>query len=721
MRRLAHAVTQHPVRFLLAWLLAVAAIGFLTSPAGVVQKADVMKADQTDFLPGRYESVRAFRLQQQAFPAPAGATATIVIRRGDRTPLTDSDVRRASGLVAGLRGTTGVRTITTGTTGLAPNRKVLLGSVVFDRTRFDDLLGKDVGRLRDRTGSAFARSSLVAAYAGNAATDVDAAKREGATSGLTILVIFLLLLVLFRSLVVAFFDVLLIALVGATATGLIVIGAKVLGFSLNSDVTGLMPIIVLGVGTDYVVFLLHRYRERLRAGDDPRPAMREAITRIGPAIGFSALTVVVSLSALALSSLKSLRVLGPALGFGVLATLVAALTLMPAVAILLRRKLFWPGKTLDARVTSGRTGRIDRLITDKPVGTALAAAAVLLALSVPALGFHPDYDAEANVPGSPSARAFRDMRAGFPAGALSPTSVMVRKNGGGRLAARDLEPVAATLRTTRGVDTVRPAVVSRDGRIAQIDALLAPQPFTASALDIVDRRVRPAVARAAVPGTIAEVGGNTSAYADVRDAIKHDQKIIFPVAALLVAAILAVLLRSAAVPLFVMGGVVLGFAATLGASVLVFQGIADKPGLVFNLPLIVYLFVASMTSDYAILVLSRVREELHAGRTSRAAVAIALRTAGPSVVAAGSVLAASFAVLMISPSLAQVGFAVAAGILLSSMITARVLIPALAVIGGHRAWWPTRLPAPRATAPTPIEPRHADAEPDRPANDPLAA
>src|SRR5205814_2192034 len=103
---------------------------------------------------------------------------------------------------------------------------------------------------------------------------VDAQEREGLTSQLTMVVIAVLLLVLFRSIVVALFDVLLVALVGATATGMLVLGANVLGFSLDPLVTSLLPIVVLGVGTDYVVFLLHRYRERLRAGDEPRPAMR---------------------------------------------------------------------------------------------------------------------------------------------------------------------------------------------------------------------------------------------------------------------------------------------------------------------------------------------------------------------------------------------------------------------------------------------------------------
>jgi putative drug exporter of the RND superfamily len=686
MRRLAHAVTEHPVRFLFGWLLAIVAIAMLAGPA-----SDVMKADQTDFLPSRYESVRAFQLQQQAFPVPKGATASVVIRRADRAPLTAADVKRATALVAALHSTSGIRSMATGPAGLSPNHKVLLGPVLFRRTLFDGQLAKDVKLIRQRTDARFAHSGLVAGYAGTAPSQVDADQRDGGTSLLAMLAIFVLLLVLFRSLVVAFFDVILIMLVGALAMGLLVIGAKAFKFPLDTDVTGIMPIVVLGVGTDYVVFLLHRYRERLRAGDEPRPAMRHAITRIGPAIGFSALTVIVSLSALALSSLKSLRVLGPSLGFGVLATLIAALTLVPAVAVLLRRKLFWPGHTLRKRASTSHTGRLDRMITGKPVGTAIAATGLLIALGVSAVGFKADYNIENNVPGSPSAAAFHDLRTGYPAGALDPTSVMVRKDDGGRLTARDVAPVSAALRSTPGVESVHPPAVSRDGRIAQIDAVLRPQPFTAAALNIMDHQVRPAVARAAVAGTTAEVGGNTSAFADVRDAIKHDQKVIFPVAALLVAVILALLLRSLAVPLFVMGGVVLGFAATLGASVIAFQGAAGKPGLVYTLPLIVYVFVASMTSDYAILVLSRVREELKAGRSSTTAVATALRTAGPSVVAAGFVLAASFGVLMISPSLAQLAFAVAIGILLSSMVTARVLIPALAVIGGRRAWWPSRL------------------------------
>jgi putative drug exporter of the RND superfamily len=691
MRRLADLATRHPVRVLLAWLAVLAVVTTLTSPAGIVQQSDVMKSDPSAFLPQRYESARAARLEQQAFPHPKGAPATLVVRRADRRPLTGADVRRVGALSARVAETDGVRALVVGRTGLSANRRVLLGSVLFDKTVFDPTIARDVERLRDRTAERFSHSGLVAGYTGDAPTQADAQSRDTITNALTMIVILALLVVLFRSVVLAFVDVVLVALVGAMASGMLVIAAKVFGFPLSTNATGLLPIVVLGVGTDYVVFLLVRYREHLREGQEPREAMRRAIRRIGPAIGFSALAVVVSLSALLLSSMQSFKVLGPALGFGVLSTLVAALTLVPAVAVLLRGKLFWPSRRYADTSATPSSTRTARLVTRTPLGAFAAAAAILVALAIPAVGFTPNYNQQQTVPGSASERAFDDLKAGFPQGALQPTKVIIRSDAAAPLSAPAIARVSSALRRSDGIGDVLPAVVSRDGRTAELQALLSVEPFTARALRIMEHDIRPAVAAAAAPRTTVAVGGNTSAYADVRKAINHDQTIIFPIAAALVGVILMVLLRSLVVPLVVMTGVALGFAATLGAAVVAFQGIGGAAGLNFSLPLVVYLFVASMTSDYAILILARVREEIAAGRTPREAASIALATAGPSVFAAGVVLAGSFGVLVISPSLGQIGFAIATGILLSSMLTARVLIPALTVLAGRRAWWPARL------------------------------
>jgi RND superfamily putative drug exporter len=140
-----------------------------------------------------------------------------------------------------------------------------------------------------------------------------------------------------------------------------------------------------------------------------------------------------------------------------------------------------------------------------------------------------------------------------------------------------------------------------------------------------------------------------------------------------------------------MGAVVGGFVATLGASVLVFQVAGGEPGLAFTLPLIVYMFVASIGTDYNILIIARIREELRNGRSRREAVALALRHAGPPVAAAGVILAASFAALVVSATLAQVGFAVAVGVLLSTFVLSWLLVPALTALLGRGAFWPARV------------------------------
>jgi putative drug exporter of the RND superfamily len=161
--------------------------------------------------------------------------------------------------------------------------------------------------------------------------------------------------------------------------------------------------------------------------------------------------------------------------------------------------------------------------------------------------------------------------------------------------------------------------------------------------------------------------------------------------------------------------VVLGFSATLGASVLLFQDVLGHNGIDFQLPLVVYLFVASIGTDYNILITSRLREETGNGATPRQAVVAAIRTAGPAVAAAGLVLATSFALLMVSPLIADIGFAVATGVLLSAFVNAFLLVPALTVLAGTAAWWPSHpRPAARSgeAARRPVEhydePRYVD-------------
>jgi len=176
----------------------------------------------------------------------------------------------------------------------------------------------------------------------------------------------------------------------------------------------------------------------------------------------------------------------------------------------------------------------------------------------------------------------------------------------------------------------------------------------------------------------------------VSDSVARDMKLIFPVAAGLILFILIGTLRSAVAPLYLLTAVVLEFAATLGAAVLVFEELGGATGLAFVLPLVLFLFVVALGTDYNILMTARLREEMLAGKPARVAVADAVRQVAPAVAAAGLVLASSFGTLMLESNevAKQQGFAMAFGILLASLVVSSILVPALTALAGQRAWWP---------------------------------
>jgi putative drug exporter of the RND superfamily len=178
----------------------------------------------------------------------------------------------------------------------------------------------------------------------------------------------------------------------------------------------------------------------------------------------------------------------------------------------------------------------------------------------------------------------------------------------------------------------------------------------------------------------------------VSDAVNRDVRLILPVAAGLILLILVVTLRSAVAPLYLLAAVVLEFAATLGATMLVFQELGGNAGVAFLLPLVLFLFVVALGTDYNILMTARLREEMRAGKPVREAVAEAVRHVAPAIGAAGLVLASSFGTLMLESDQGsrQQGFAMALGILLASLIVSSILVPALTALAGRRAWWPGR-------------------------------
>jgi len=395
--------------------------------------------------------------------------------------------------------------------------------------------------------------------------------------------------------------------------------------------------------------------------------------------------------ALTLSSLAFLRSMGPALAIAVAVTLLAGLTLVPAVVTLLGTKVFWPSKAWKKEPTGARFNAIGQGLGKRPAIYAGVSGVVMVALALGALGFNPTFDLAAGSTSktAESQVALTDLEKGLPSGATDPTHVYVHSNSG-QLSTAALSTYGQKLKNVSGVGEVAPPVLSKDKATADYTVTLTNDPASDKALATVKGPLRDVAHQNAPSGSTALVGGTTSVYVDIHAAMNRDYVVVFITAALLIMLILGLQLRSLVAPWYLMASVGLGFAATLGATTLLFQNIQGQSGLLFMLPIIMYMFVVALGTDYNILMVSRLREEAREGRSPREAAAIAVKHAGPTVAAAGLILAGSFSSLALAGNslLAEMGFALGFGIAVAAFVMAMFFTPSLTALIGHRAWWP---------------------------------
>ncbi|MFI6272809.1 MMPL family transporter [Micromonospora zamorensis] len=665
--------------------------------------ADQVSTDQASFLPSRYESVQAQELAERAFGQGDGASATIVVKRGDGQPLGTADTDRVNQLAQALQSADidRVGAAVTGPQAVSPNKLVQLVNVSLTGSPADPVLGDAVVSIRDTARSALEGSGLSYAVTGDVALLVD--NQDAFDTALlvvsivTLALVVGLLLIIYRSPVAAFLPVVVVGVVSAVSSAVITLFVKAFGMQVDQSLLTILTVVLYGVGTDYIVFLLFRYRERLRAGDAPKNALATAVSRVGEVIASAAAAIVIAFGALLLAVFGGFRSLGPGLAIGVVVMAIAAVTLVPAIVSLIGPKVFWPSKSWQRTPRGSVFQRLGRFTGRRPAVVALASGGVMVALALGVFGLKVDYDQVAQLPANTeSARALDDLKTGFPAGALNPTTVYVRADNGQRLDPATLTGYAQSLAQVPGVGSLMPgpdggpATFSADGTIAQISLLLNTSPYSAAALDLAGDDLRQVAHDQAPAGTTALVGGVSSVFADIRDANNRDLWVIFPVAGVLIAVILGLLLRSLVAPVYLMIAVGLGFMATLGATVLAFQGLGGRSGLSFSLPIILYLFVVAIGTDYNILMIARLREEARAGNDPRTAAALAIQQAGPSVAAAGLILAGTFTSMLFAgvSFLTEMGFAVSVGIVLSAFIMSLFLVPGITALLGHAAWWP---------------------------------
>jgi RND superfamily putative drug exporter len=691
---LGQLVTRHPWRVIGAWIIIAVAV-IATAPALPTT------SNEASFLPSSYESIKAQNLQDQAFPQAGKVDATaaiIVFARSDRGRLTPADKAKVASVASTLNGRhiANILSVTAGP--VSPNGLVQTASVAMTNNIVNGSgtqAANAIKALRADITPLISGAGLYEGVTGAAAQQLDSQqsgnKAEQVVLLATLVLILVLLLIIFRSPIIALMPIITIAIVAEVAQGLIADVNSALNLNADSQTTVILIVVLFGIGTDYILFLMFRYRERLRAGDAPKQAMATAVERVGEVIASAASVVIVAFLALLLSSLSIFRSLGPTLAIAVAVTLVAALTLIPAVVTLLGTRVFWPSKAWQHEPKGARFAAIGSSLGKRPAVFAGVSGLVLVALAIGALGFKPTFDlSSSGIPGTAESQvALTVLERGLPPGATEPTQVYLHATSG-TLSTAEIAGYGTKLKTMDAVGAVAPATVSKDQATAEYTVTLSVDPESTTAVNTVKNGLRPQAHAAAPPGTYALVGGTTAVFADIQAATNHDYAVVFPVAAAIILVILMLLLRSLVAPWYLMVSVGLGFGATLGATVLVFQTLAGQAGLVFLLPVYMYLFVVALGTDYNILMIARLREQAQHGMAPRQAAADAVRHAGPAIGSAGLILAGTFASLILAGNsiLQQIGFAVSAGIALAAFVMAMFFSPSLTALIGNRAWWP---------------------------------
>ncbi|WP_431996074.1 MMPL family transporter [Streptomyces fungicidicus] len=655
------------------WVAALVLVGPLAGKFGEVQQNRAV-----DYLPGSADSTQVARVQDEL---PGGESTDLVLVYHRDGGLTAADRRTAAGQVAGIadghelsREPRGIPSAD-GSTLMYPVSSTGPGQDEEARDAFVD----GVREIAGGTGGL----SVEVGGPGALATDMGKVFEtiDGTLLLATLGVVTVLLVLIYRS---PF-----LWLVPLAAAGVAAAVAMAAGYGLHElfDVTvtgqsgGIMTVLVLGAGTDYALLLVSRYREELRRHERPYDAMGAALRGCGPAILASSGTVAAGLLCLLAADLNSSSGMGPVGMIGVLSALVAMTTLLPAILVLLGRRVFWPLIPAFGSAPRARRSLFAAMGTSaarRPAAVLAGGGILLGALALGTLNLTGQLKQEDSFTDRPeSISAMRTLAEAYPGRSAQPLTVIAPT---GR--------ADAVLDAARATGGVAEAAAGRGGAgWTEISVFTTAAPETAGETRTIE------ALRDTLDEHGAYVGGLSAQQLDLADSESRDRSVIVPLVLAAVFVILVVLLRSLVAPLLLLAAVVAVWGAALGIGGLVFGPLFGFAGTDPGLGLLSFVFLVALGVDYGIFLMHRMREESLNGAEPQAAALTALRTTGGVIASAGVVLAATFAVLTTLPlvGLVELGFVIAVGVLLDTFLVRTYLVTTASVLLRRRMWWPGRL------------------------------
>ncbi|MFT2014834.1 MMPL family transporter [Streptomyces sp. 796.1] len=478
----------------------------------------------------------------------------------------------------------------------------------------------------------------------------------------------------------------LIVVGAATVTAM----AVVYGLSQAFDVTitgmssAVMTVLVFGAGTDYALLLVARYREELRRHPRPYDAMVAAVRGCGPAVLASSGTVAAGLLCLLAADLSSSKGLGPVGAAGVVCALAAMMTLLPAILVLLGRRVFWPLIPAYGSTQSGRRNVFAAMggsVSRRPVTFLVGGLVLLGALALGTLNAPGDLKQEDTFTNKPeSVSAMETLAEKYPEQGAQPLTIMAPTG--------SADAVLSTVRSQEGIAS---AERGRTGAgWTEISAFAKDAPESSGEVRTI-KRLRSALTD--LDGGEALVGGASAEQIDLEKTNADDRKVVIPLVMLAVLLILIALLRSLVASAMLVGAVVAVWGAATGLGGLLFESAFGLEGIDPGLPLITFVFLVALGVDYGIFLMHRMREEAVKGASTPQAALTALHTTGGVIASAGLVLAATFAVLATMPMamMLELGFIIAVGVLLDTFLVRTYLVTSASLLLNRWVWWPGKL------------------------------
>ena len=513
----------------------------------------------------------------------------------------------------------------------------------------------------------------------------------------TLIVVAIILIVVYRSPILWIIPLFTAGTALGLATMVVYYLAKADVIDLNGQTQGILDVLVLGAATDYALLLISRYREELHHHESRYESMKIALRGVVEPIVASGSTVIAGLMVLLLSDLSSNRGLGPVGSIGIASAMLTALTLLPALLIVFGRWIFWPKVPRfddEDEKLSGVWAKVGSFVDRKPRAIWVTTALVLIVFAGFSTTLKSDglAQTDAFTTRTDSVIGLEKLGEHFPSGEGTPVEIVVDQ--------ADIAAASAAVKGVKNVANVVP-VTELDPTTRQptadlkiVDGKVLLYATLSVAPDSVEAKETIPVLRDAVKAVDQNilVGGQTAVGYDVDQSSRRDNRVIIPIVLLLIAIILGLLLRSIYAAALLLVTVVLSFAATLGVCALVFEHVFGFAGTDASFPLFAFVFLVALGIDYNIFLMTRVREESMKIGT-RAGVIKGLTVTGGVITSAGIVLAATFGVLGVLPLvfLAELGFAVAFGVLLDTIVVRSLLVPALVREIGPKIWWPSKL------------------------------